>query len=189
MLIRRHFLLVATPAAATLSLTACESGPAREQEARRIRGPLTYNAGEEAARIRELVRFATLAPSSQNTQCWKVRLDTKSIRLEADPLRRTPVVDPDDHHLFVSLGCAAENLVHAALANGLRAKPSFNPGGAGAIDVALEATKPVTSPLCQSITQRQCTRGDYDATGISTAELQLLQQAGTEPGDALCMMQ
>ncbi len=183
MLIRRHFLLAAaTPAATTLALTACESGPAREQEARRIRLPVAYNDGDEAVRMRELVRFATLAATSHNTQSWKFRLATKSISLEVDPLRRTPVVDPDDHHLYVSLGCATENLVHAALATGLQATSDFDPGGLGAIRVALETTKAVTSPLYQAITQRQCTRGDYDGTSIAAAELQLLEQAGTGPG-------
>ena len=41
-------------------------------------------------------------------------------------MRRTLVVDPDDHYLFVSLGCVTENLVHAALANGLHGDARFS---------------------------------------------------------------
>lgn len=37
------------------------------------------------------------------------------IEILPDVSRRTPVVDPDDRHLFIGLGCAAENL---ALASG-----------------------------------------------------------------------
>jgi hypothetical protein len=74
---------------------------------------------------RELVRCATLAASSHNTQCWKFAVTEKSISIFPDLGRRLATVDPDDHHLYVSLGCAAENLVQAALANGLKAQPVF----------------------------------------------------------------
>jgi hypothetical protein len=53
----------------------------------------------------DLVRYATLAPSSHNTQCWKFQIDNNAISILPDLLRRCPAVDPDDHHLFVSLGC------------------------------------------------------------------------------------
>ncbi|MDP1901317.1 MAG: Tat pathway signal protein, partial [Rubrivivax sp.] len=61
---------------------------------------------EGAALSHELVRYATLAPSSHNTQCWKFAVDGKAITLLPDMSRRCPAVDPDDHHVFVSLGCA-----------------------------------------------------------------------------------
>ncbi len=42
--------------------------------------------------------------------------------------RRTPAVDLDDHPLYGLLGCAAENLVQAALGNGLIADVRFGRG-------------------------------------------------------------
>lgn len=75
---------------------------------------------------RELVRYATLAPSSHNTQCWKFKLGDGHISILPDASRRCPAVDPDDHHLYVSLGCAAENLVQAAQARGLHGDVSFD---------------------------------------------------------------
>ncbi|MCY7390333.1 MAG: Tat pathway signal protein, partial [Leptolyngbyaceae cyanobacterium CAN_BIN12] len=50
---------------------------------------------KQTAQLRELVRYATLAPSSHNTQCWKFRLDDRSISILPDLSRRCPVVDPD----------------------------------------------------------------------------------------------
>lgn len=77
-------------------------------------GPLaTGDKLDTAALPLELVRYATLAPSSHNTQCWRFRLEEKAITLLPDLSRRCPAVDPDDHHLFVSLGCALENLIQA----------------------------------------------------------------------------
>ena len=87
-------------------------------------GPLQGLSG--AALSVELVRYATLAPSSHNTQCWKFALDGQSISILPDLSRRCPVVDPDDHHLYVSLGCAAENLVQAAQALGLAGEVRFD---------------------------------------------------------------
>lgn len=63
-----------------------------------------------------LVRYATLAASSHNTQPWKFRLERGRILILPDLSRRCSAVDPDDHHLYASLGCAAENLLLAAQA-------------------------------------------------------------------------
>lgn len=69
---------------------------------------------------RELVRYATLAAYSHNTQCWKFKLEEGLITILPDWERRCPAVDPDDHHLYVSLGCAMENLLQAAKTYGLQ---------------------------------------------------------------------
>lgn len=53
---------------------------------------------------RELIRYATLAASSHNTQPWKFRIRKDRITILPDFSRRCPVVDPDDSHLFKSLG-------------------------------------------------------------------------------------
>jgi len=136
----------------------------------------------------DLVRQATLAPSSHNTQCWRFRIAEKSITIAPDLSRRCPAVDPDDHHLFVSLGCATENMAHAALASGLHADPRFDPSGDGVIAVNLEATQARITPLCQAIAERQCTRGDYDGQPMSPAELRQLEQAGTGDGVSVRML-
>src|SRR5579864_940329 len=60
--------------------------------------------------IHDVIRCATLAANSHNTQPWRFRIGERSIDVLPDFSRRTPAVDPDDHHLFVSLGCAATNL-------------------------------------------------------------------------------
>lgn len=79
----------------------------------------------------DLIRFATLAASGHNTQPWRFGVDGDSIMMLPDLTRRTPVVDPDNHHLFASLGCAAENLVIAARARGRPGEIEFlgNDGG------------------------------------------------------------
>ncbi len=87
----------------------------------------------DAAQRREWVRLATLAASSHNSQPWKFRVLADHIVIAPDYTRRCPAVDPDDSHLFRSLGCAAENLVHAAAADGFAAQVRF--------DAALDAVR------------------------------------------------
>ena len=139
------------------------------------------NGFEGAALGNELVRYATLAPSSHNTQCWKFAVADKAITILPDLSRRTPAVDPDDHHLFVSLGCAAENMVQAALAHGLAGEVRFN-AASDAVHVTLVPTEARASPLFKAIPERQCTRGDYDGKPLLNDELRLLERAGTAGG-------
>jgi hypothetical protein len=170
-------LVIATP-----TLVGCSFGASSDEAARSLRRPAAVNTSDRALLLRELVRHATLAPSSHNTQCWTFRLQERVITIAPDFSRRCPVVDPDDHHMFVSLGCATENLAQAALANGLQASANFDPAGSGSVAVSLEATKAFASPLFQAIAERQCTRGDYDGKPLSMDELRLLEQAGRGNG-------
>jgi iron-sulfur cluster repair protein YtfE (RIC family) len=62
-------------------------------------------SGSELARLVFLLRYAVLAPSSHNTQPWRIRSDVDAILLDADRTRALPVVDPDDREL--ELGCGA----------------------------------------------------------------------------------
>jgi hypothetical protein len=142
---------------------------------------------EGAALSRELVRCATLAPSSHNTQCWKFVLEDKAITILPDLSRRLPIVDPDDHHVFVSLGCAAENLIQAASAHGLKGQVSFD-DARHAVRVSLAPAPAEATPLFKAISVRQCTRGDYDGKPISAGELGLLEQAGTSTGVRMLLL-
>ena len=179
---RRQLLLAAACATATPSLMACSSRDAEQSAARALRTPEAPPSGTAVSQMHDLVRQAVLAPSSHNTQCWRFQVAEKSISIAPDLTRRCPAVDPDDHHLFVSLGCATENMVHAALAAGFHADPRFDPSSDRSIAVGLEATQARSSPLSQAISERQCTRGDYDGRPISPAELRQLEQAGTGDG-------
>ncbi len=182
-MLRRNFMLgAAALGLASPALVSCTTSRSHEEAAANLRRPVAAGTSDRTSRLRELVRCATLAPSSHNTQCWKFRLRENRIDIEPDLSRRTPVVDPDDHHLFVSLGCATENLAHAALAQGLQANATFEPSGAGAISVGLEPTRALESPLFKAIAERQCTRGDYDGKPLAAEELRRLEQAGTGKG-------
>ena len=138
-----------------------------------LRRPLDL-AATGPARMAELVRFATLAPNSHNTQAWHFSGDDAQITLTPDPSRETPAVDPDRHHTFVSLGAAAETLGVAASAYGLTANPVFDPASDS---LTFTLTPGATaSTLLAAVTLRQSNRSTYDGTALTGAELAALTQ-------------
>ena len=188
---RRRFTTFSAAAMAPLLLPGCSSGspdPSYTEAVQRTWQPDAPIAVGQLPNLEALVHCATLAPSSHNTQCWKFGLDAQAITVQPDLSRRCPAVDPDDHHLFVSLGCATENLVLAAHAQGLHAEPVFDPAAGGTIRVPLSPTRAVTSDRFDAIFERQCTRSEFDGRPVSTAELRLLEQAGTGTGVRLLIV-
>lgn len=134
-----------------------------------------------------LVRYATLAASSHNTQPWKFKLERGRILILPDLSRRCPAVDPDDHHLYASLGCAAENLLLAAQAAGLRGHRSYD-ASKSSVQVDFEEAAPFRSPLFEAIPSRQCSRAEYDGTELSGEQLSLLEEAGRGSGVSLILL-
>jgi len=129
----------------------------------------------------ELIRYATLAPNGHNTQPWRFALAPDHIVIRPDFSRRTPVVDPDDHHVYVSLGCAAETLALAATARGRPGELRFDDAN-GSISFTHRAAAPAGSVLFDAIPRRQSTRADYDGRAVSAADLQTLAAAAAMSG-------
>jgi len=132
------------------ALMVCSLGDAGQSAARALRAPVVQSLGTATSPLHDLVRQATLTPLSHYTQCWRFQSAERSISLAPDFVRRCPAVDPDDHHLFVSPGCATQNLVHAALTTGLHADPRFDPCGDGVIAANPGPTQKQISPLFQA---------------------------------------
>ena len=61
-----------------------------------------------------LISFAILAPSGHNSQPWQFQVSNNEIIITPDYTKRLDVVDGNDRELFISLGCATENLMTAA---------------------------------------------------------------------------
>lgn len=142
----------------------------------------------DPAQPRDLIRYATLAPNGHNTQPWRFRMGEKRIDILPDFSRRTPVVDPDDHHIFVSLGCAAENLSLASAARGRPGSVRFDPAGAGLVTFEFDRGSAVQSALFDAIPMRQSTRAPYDGRAVGPADLNLLAKAAALPGVELVLL-
>ena len=179
---RRRFIAttLGLSAVAVSGLSAGAAGMTYDEAVKTSRASL-----RSAPRDRELVRFATLAANSHNTQPWIFSARGDEIAIAPDFRRRCPAVDPDDHHLFVSLGCAAENLILAASALGWRASSVVD---GERIVIALEEAPPAASALADAIAVRQCTRAVFDGRPAAPEILHQLETACREPGVAAIVM-
>lgn len=186
---RRNFVIGGTAVAVVSTgaawVTAAQMGSATAygDATAAMRPSLTTRSG-----VDDLIRYATLAPNGHNAQPWRFAVAEGRIAILPDLSRRTPVVDPDDHHLFVSLGCAAENLALAAAATGRPGIAQFDPQDGGAILFDFERGAPARSAMADAITKRQSTRADYDGRAVSPADLDLLASAAVVPGVDLVLL-
>jgi hypothetical protein len=77
--------------------------------------------------LRFLLRYAILAPSTKNSQPWAFSVRGNQVHIMADLRRGQLIADPDRRELYISLGCALENLLVAAEHFGLRHGVSYFP--------------------------------------------------------------
>jgi hypothetical protein len=181
---RREFLKLAAAGGVTTvgSYMVLEYAPwlDYDQQAQHARRPFdTDSTG--SAHIRELIRYATLAANGHNTQAWKFAIQENVIVIYPDYARRLPIVDRDDRELWISLGCALENLLIAARATGYAPEVVY-PELDDFILVHLAADTPQKSSLFDAIPRRQTTRSQYNGQTVETALFDQLVDMHQEPG-------
>lgn len=77
--------------------------------------------------LRFLLRYAILAPSTKNSQPWAFSVQENRVHIIADLRRGQLIADPNRRELYISLGCALENLLVAAEHFGFRHGVSYFP--------------------------------------------------------------
>jgi hypothetical protein len=131
----------------------------------------------------KIIEDAGKAPSGHNTQPWKFETIGNRIVLKPNFNRRLTVVDADDHALYISLGCALENLILSAKAHGFKPDISYKSAGIDLEIIAdlLPSENVKKDGLYDYIQQRQSTRSEYRSIPIEHALLdQLLEESRNE---------
>jgi hypothetical protein len=92
-------------------------------------------------RLRFALRYAILAPSTQNTQPWRFKVRAPHVELRPDRSRALPVADPDGRELAISCGAALRQLEIALSGFGQKTRVTLLPDPADRDLLAvLEAT-------------------------------------------------
>ena len=129
----------------------------------------------------KLVRSAILSTNPHNTQPWRFRLSDSAIELYVDPRRNTGAMDPYLREQHIGLGCALENLIIAAHANGNEPRVTLLPDDASPQLVArVELMQGVASnqALYQAIPRRHTYRAPFDTSrSLSSETLSALDSA------------
>lgn len=123
------------------------------------------------------VECAIKAPSGHNTQPWKFEQTDEGLIIHPDFRYALPIVDNDHHALYISLGCALENLVIAALHKKYQCIVQYPVDSQSGITVKLkkdEAENTHTNDLFDFVSKRQVNRQKYSDLTISYEDLQKL---------------
>jgi len=134
-----------------------------------------------------LLRYATLAPSSHNTQPWKFAVNEHGIEVYADYTRRLPVADPGNRELYMSVGAAIFNIRVAAAHFGIACRVDYNHTGDSESPIAFIGLSPDATcgaqelslaPLFASITRRHTNRNPFLFARISRSTMENLGSTG-----------
>jgi hypothetical protein len=175
---RRSFLRRAGMAAATVFVVA-DAGLAYRAYEQGVfsegRGPAfdPLRSWPDLRGPEAIVGAAILAANAHNSQPWAFGISADRVDVYADRTRSTGANDPLLRELDVSLGCALENMVLAARANGYAPRVTLDPHGGSELVAAvhLVAGPVVRERLFESIGSRRSNRSAYTADPVAKASL------------------
>ncbi len=131
----------------------------------------------------ELIYYATKAPSGHNSQPWKFSVQGKSITIHPDFSCALPVVDPDYRELFISLGCAAQNICVAAAHLGYQCHREIRKNSQGNDSIVIifnEDQSIAKEKLFAFIEKRQTNRSVYTGESVDSGVVANLQELTRE---------
>ncbi len=119
-----------------------------------------------------IVRAGILAANPHNTQPWLFQVSEQAVALYADTRRHLGSFDPFLREMHIGLGCALENMILAATANGYIPQISYTGGMLGPIPeapeprlvarIGLAPGEGQPDALYQVIARRHTNRGPYE---------------------------
>lgn len=117
-----------------------------------------------------LVRAAILASNPHNSQPWLFRVTDTQIDVFVDTTRQIGAIDPFLREMYTGVGCALENMMLAAEAEGYQTELTYMPDANDRTHAArvVLTTGAVTgsgaSPLYEAIPRRRTNRMAYDTS-------------------------
>jgi len=140
-----------------------------------------------------LVRAAILAASPHNTQPWLFKVTNSSIDLFLDTQRNPGALDPYLREEHIGMGCALENLMLAAAANGYSASATLLPGKLTqssaypkqelVAQVGLAPGQKRQSELYDAIPYRHTNRNPYQLKTLPSDFVEWIRQLASEEAD------
>ena len=159
---------VATVLGAGLAWRAWDQGVFSTGEGPAYEPWRTWKDGD-AGSAERLVRAAILAANPHNSQPWRFHIQPASIDLFADRARNIGRIDPLLREMHIGLGCALENLLIAASAQGFEYQLTLFPNlsditHVARVNLARGRELNMSLPLYGAIPRRHTNRGAYDTT-------------------------
>ena len=133
--------------------------------------------------IRRLIELGTKAPSGHNSQPWKFKVIDDRIEIHPNFSCSLPEVDPSHRELYISLGCAGENICAAAPAFGYIANWSSNLTPSGKYSIQIDLKKAELEPdnsMPKLILERQSNRSIFKGKFIEEEKIDMLKRVSLE---------
>lgn len=136
-----------------------------------------------------VIGAAILAPSGHNAQPWKFSIKENEIRILPDFKRRLPLVDPDDRELYISIGCALENLRIACSYFGFDTEEDYFPDDTpDCVRITLSRSEKASDNLYRNIPIRQSNRSHYNGKPIPDKVLDELSKVPIDNGISIKLL-
>lgn len=145
------------------------------------------------ARLRFLVQYAVLAPSTLNSQPWLFRVAGSSVFIFADRSRGVAVLDPEDRALVMSCGAALYNFTTALSAFGYGYRVSrfpelSDPDLLARVDVLDGSGKSVDVVPLELMKRRRSVREGFRTGGPGPDSLHSIAERVASQGARLVML-
>jgi len=132
--------------------------------------------GSVEEKLKFLLNYAILAPSSHNTQPWKFSIKGNSIEVYADLTRQLSKVDPENRELYTSIGCAIANLLIAAEHFGFGYKLEYHEKEDKVAIIEFSKLEERNFPdVFSEIKLRHTNRREYESRAVEKEKLQELK--------------
>lgn len=129
--------------------------------------------------FRELVAKAVMAPSGHNTQPWRFSLRSDGMIVVAPDFSvQLPSVDPYNRELFISVGCAIENI--AIYADSLGYATAVVVDDVNCLVRLEKLSTPLPSDLADAIESRQTNRSAYNGNIVPEHVIDELAACGAK---------
>lgn len=144
--------------------------------------------GTSEEKIKFILNYAILAPSSHNTQPWLFKIDSETIYLYADCNRNLAVADPNGRELIISCGTALLNLRIALHHFGYKGQIATFPEPTNANLLAcIKLGYPISEStddklLFNAISKRHTNRQNYQWWDVPESLLKWLQSDAEQEG-------
>lgn len=145
--------------------------------------------GTRKDQMRFLLRYAVLAPSFFNSQPWKFEINekTEEINVYVNKANWFKVADPEKRELYLSIGCALENLLVAVDYFQLGHQTAYFPDTSSdewvaniRIVGADRSLGPRSRELFSAITDRRTNYHTYDKKPLSSEHIDRIEKFLTE---------
>lgn len=171
------------------------SKPIDEPNASHVMATDFPHHGAPEEKLRFLLNYAVLAPSSHNTQPWLWKIGGNEIELWADTSRAMTALDASGRELIMSCGAALHHLRLAIRAFGYADLISLLPEASQPHLMArVRLAKKVQASaddklLFRSVAERHTNRQQFEDTELSHELMQVLQQEAAQEGAHLRFVQ